>query len=84
MKKTDDLISDEQINIAFGYANFGKNITKREVVNNTLLKCASGYSSGHTASCIVRELGLVKKKCWELTVKGKEYLFVAYSNGNSF
>lgn len=84
MEKTEQLISDEQINIAFGYANFGKDITKREVLNNTLLKCASGYYSGHTASCIVRELGLVKKKCWELTKKGKEYLFVAYSGGNSF
>lgn len=80
--KLEEIISNEEINGVWGNANFGS-IAKREVIRNTLLKCASSYYSGHTATCIVRELGLVKSTNWELTKKGKQYLFEAYSNGIS-
>lgn len=80
-----EIITDEQIETAWGNANFGDflNTNKRELVNNTLLKCASGYHTGHTAQCIVRELGLVGKR-WALTKKGQQYLYEAYSQGKSY
>lgn len=79
--KIEEIITDEQIEVAFGYSNFGER-SKREVVRNSLLKCASGYNTGHTAEVIVKELGLVTTK-WTLTKKGKQYLWAAYSNGIS-
>lgn len=79
------VITDEQIEKAWGNSNFGDflNQNKRELVNNTVLKCASGYYTGHTSKRIVEELGLVTPK-WRLTKKGKEYLYEAYSQGKSY
>lgn len=82
----EEIITDEQIENAWGNSNFGEflNKNKRELVNNTILKCASGYHSGHTAQCIVRELGLVYAGKWGLTKRGREYLYEAFSNGKSY
>lgn len=82
MNKVENIVTDEQINDAWGNANFGSS-PKRDVIANTLLKCASGYITGHTAKCIAEELGLVKSSKWELTKKGKEYLWAAYSGNLS-
>lgn len=85
MSKTDtrlrEMISNGTLDTVFANANFG-NMSKRDVVKYTLLKCASGYKSGHTATSIVSELGLVTKK-WTLTKLGKQYLFDAFYNGYS-
>tara|TARA_R110002073_G_scaffold314073_1_gene486217 strand:- start:557 stop:808 length:252 start_codon:yes stop_codon:yes gene_type:complete len=82
MEKVEDLVTDKQIDLAWGYANFGDNYSKRDIIANTLLKCASGYETGHTAKCIVEELGLVTKR-WELSQRGKRYLYAAYNGGLS-
>jgi hypothetical protein len=82
MDKVNELISDERLNEVFGSANFGST-RKREIVRNTLLKCASGYYTSSTAKAIVIELGLVHPVKWELTKAGQKYLFDAYSNGLS-
>jgi transcriptional regulator with XRE-family HTH domain len=76
-EKIEQIITDEQLNKAWGNANFGS-IPKREVLRNTLLKCASGFLTGHTAKCIVEELGLVHRSKWQLSSLGKRYLFAAY------
>lgn len=81
MDKVEHIISEDRLNEVWGNANFG-NVSKRDVINNSVLKCASGYYTGHTAKCILEELGLVTKK-WTLTKMGKEYLFVAFSGGKS-
>jgi len=83
-RKTDmeKLVSDKEIEQAFGYADFGRNATKRDILNSTLLKYASGYTTGHTAKCIALELGLITAK-EKLTKKGKEYLYEAFSIGLS-
>ena len=81
METVEQILTDEQINIAWGNANFGS-ISKRNVVAGALLKCASGYYTGNTAKCIVEELGLVTKK-WTLTKLGKRYLFAAFYGGLS-
>ena len=83
MYKPEDLITDAAIDLVFGNAEFGSSHTKREIVNNSLLKCAAGYCTGHTAKCILQELGLVNPNKWELTKIGQEYLFVSYSGGLS-
>ena len=78
MSELQKIISDEELNKVCGNANFG-NCSKRDVLRSTLLKCASGYYTGHTAKCIVEELGLVTKK-WTLTKKGKQYLYESFSS----
>lgn len=82
METVEQIIADERIEEIWGNANFGST-SKREIIRNTLLKCASGYHTGHTAQIIVRELGLVYASKWTLTKKGQGYLFSAYSGGLS-
>ena len=77
--KLKELISDDLLDQVWGYANFGS-ISKREVVRDTLLKCASGYYTGRTAEFIAMELGLISRKEWMLTKLGQEYLYEAYAN----
>lgn len=81
MDKPEILITDAQIDLVWGNANFGE-VGRRDLINNTLLKCASGYSTGRTAKCIVEELGLVTPK-WKLTKLGERYLYAAYYGGIS-
>lgn len=83
MESVQDLVTDKQIELAWGNANFGDGPSKREIIANTILKCASGYHTGHTAKCIVEELGLVTKD-WNLSQRGRRYLFAAFSGGKSF
>lgn len=77
-----EIITDEQINAAWGNASFGKDVSKREVIANALLKYASEYGTGYTIEQICRELGLITKQC-KLNTRGKQYLYEAYSNGLS-
>ncbi len=79
MNTTDDLlklVSDEQITSAWGNANFG-NTNKRDVIKDALLQIAGDFHTGHTAECILKELGLVSPKR-ALTKKGRRYLFYAF------
>lgn len=76
-----DIVSDEELMLAFLNTNFG-GFSGREVLRNTLLKCACGYHTGRTARSITEGLGLTNKS-WGLTKKGKAYLFAAYSEGDS-
>ena len=68
-----ELITDDEIKTAFGYANFGKGQTPRELINEGLVKHKAGYETGHTMQCILSELGLISKPK-ELTVMGEKYL----------
>lgn len=81
METVEQMITDEQINTAWGNAQFGSG-SKRGIIANALLKYASGYYTGHTIMCITQELGLVGKNV-TLTKLGKRYLFAAYANGVS-
>lgn len=77
-----EIITDEQINTAWGNASFGKDVSKRDVIANALLKYASEYGTGYTIEQICRELGLITKQC-KLNTLGKQYLYEAYRNGLS-
>lgn len=73
-----EIISDEEIERVHAHANFGS-MDKRTVVNQGVLKCASGYYQGHTSNMIIKEHGLVTEE-YELTPKGRAYLWAAFSN----
>lgn len=72
-------ISDEAITAAWGNANFGENIDKREIIANALLKYACGYVTGRTIECICAELKLIGKTR-NLTKLGKQYLYTFYEH----
>jgi len=85
MNKVTDIITDAQINIAWGNADFGKDRNskdKHELIANGVLKCAAGFATGHTMQCILEDLGLVLPT-WELSPCGKQYLYYAYQSGIS-
>jgi hypothetical protein len=77
-----EIITDEQINTAWGNASFGKDVLKRDVIANALLKYASEYGTGYTIEQICRELGLITKQC-KLNTRGRQYLYEYYRNGLS-
>ena len=86
MTKAQRLVPDFMIEEAWGNADFGEGIIQRDLVDDTLLKYAAGYSSGHTAFAICMELGLLKmnsKNKVIFTALGKEYLYSAYSKLNT-
>lgn len=80
--KPEEVVTDVEMEAAFAGTNFGTTYSHREILDNTVLKCASGWSTGHTAKCISIELGLTTES-WKLTRKGKYYLWVVYSQGKS-
>lgn len=78
-----EIIEPWEIDRVHGNANFGKQ-SKRSVVNEAVLKIASGYHIGATATHILHDHGLIKsrygKGCRTLTKKGRQYLFAAFKN----
>lgn len=72
-----EIITDDEIEQVHGYANFGT-MDKRTVVNQGVLKCASGFYQGSTSLAIITAHGLVSKQ-YTLTAKGKAYLWAAFS-----
>jgi hypothetical protein len=71
-----------EINKVWGNANFGT-MGKIEVVSLGLLKCASGYHQGHTSKSILEDLDLIRKS-YELTAKGRCWLWYFFSNNSNF
>lgn len=76
------IIDDKTLDETFGDSDFGRSWTKREILNNGVLKYASGYETGRTVQCICIALGLYDEKTG-LTQKGREYLYAAYNGGKS-
>ena len=81
-----DIITDKLIESVWGNADFGEelNKNKRNVVDNALLKISCGYSNGHTAHCIIEELGLVSEKTMKLTKLGRSYLYSSFVKDKTF
>lgn len=77
-----EIVTDVELDSVWGSANFGT-MSKREVIKDSLLKCLGGYKTGYTATSIVKELGLVFANKWDLTKKGREYLYLAINNQNN-
>ena len=70
----EDLISEHDLIEVFGYSNFGKNSTRRKVLELGLKQVKDGFHTGHTIKCIMVELGLQKKNKQKLTYFGELYL----------
>lgn len=75
----EEIVTDTELDSVWGSANFGS-MSKRDVVKTALLDCLGGYETGHTAKCIMKELGLVYANKWDLTKKGREYLYLAITD----
>lgn len=78
LERESEIVSDGELAQAFGNANFG-NMTPRDVVRQGVLKCASGFYQGHTSMTICKELGLIDHQ-YEVTAKGRQYLWEAFSS----
>jgi len=76
-----EIITDDEIVCVHANANFG-GMDKREVVNQGVLKCASGLYQGHTSTQIIKEHGLIDSE-YKLTPKGRAYLWAAFKCENS-
>lgn len=78
------IVSDLSVDLAFQGTNFGSH-GKREVIADTLLKIAGGFSTGSTAIRVCQELGLLgkvkknKNLMPSLTKQGRKYLFYAFA-----
>lgn len=79
MRDLSKYFTNEQLTEAFRNTNFG-DTPHIDIVSDTILKVASGYSTGHTAMCAAMELGLVKQsgRKYSLTAKGGYCLYDAY------
>lgn len=89
MTPVEEIVTDEQLESAWGNADFGQQASKRDVIRFALLKYACGYETGHTAKSILQELGLLIPMYATLnqnglTKKGRTYLFSAFWEGKSF
>ncbi|PHR88479.1 MAG: hypothetical protein COA78_36435 [Blastopirellula sp.] len=71
-------VSDSELKDAFENCNFGGK-DPRDVVENAVLKKATGYHNGSTSEAIIKHLGLVKKNGKRLTKHGQRFLFNTYS-----
>ena len=78
MSGSQEIITDEEIERVHANADFGS-MKKRDVVDQGILKCASGYHQGHTSTQIITEHGLISKE-YELTAKGRSYLWAVFSS----
>ena len=75
--EAEEIIPDEEIERVHANANFGS-MDKRQVVNQGVLKCASGYYQGSTSTQIIKEHGLIDDN-YQLTPKGRMYLWAAFN-----
>lgn len=82
MKTPVEIISDSEIESAWGNSNFGST-PKRKVIADTLVKIACGHGVGSYAGAICNELGTIrypgKGNKWALTEKGREYIFSVFN-----
>ena len=79
----ESIVTDSEIELVHANANFGGTISKRDVVNLGVLKCASGYHQGHTSETICKEHGLISDS-YKLTKRGQRYLWAVYGKGSNF
>lgn len=78
MARVDDShLTDDVIEMAFRGTNFGRT-DFRTILAETVLKRASGYHAGWTATTICTELGLLSNKTHNATKLGLTFAFHHY------
>ena len=70
------MVTQEEIDSVWQNANFG-DMARVDVVKYGLLKAAGGWYQGHTSTCILIELALIKrtKQGVKLTLRGQRNLY---------
>ncbi len=72
-----EIVTDEEVEKVCVNADFGSS-TKREILNQGVLKCACEFYQGSTAEMMLKEHGLINRQGYTLTVKGKAYLWAVF------
>ncbi len=80
METVEDIVTDKQVALAWGNADFGK-VEKRDVIKYALLKWACGYETGKTARSILEDLGLLTSNN-DISQRGKRYLYVSFKHSS--
>jgi hypothetical protein len=75
----EQLVTDEDLERAWGNANFG-GMTPREVIRLGTLKCLAGWYQGYTSKTICTELGLIDSQ-YRVTAKGRAYIWLSCKRG---
>jgi len=75
-------VTIEEVESVWGNANFGPDLNNRkmDVIKGGLLKWASGFSTGHTAFCLLVELDLMTEKK-RITARGRRQLWEFFHRG---
>jgi hypothetical protein len=83
VKEEPTMVTQEEIDRVWQNANFG-DMARVDVVKYGLLKAAGGWYQGHTSTCILVELGLIKrtKKGNKLTLRGQRNLYNYFKDVN--
>lgn len=71
-------ITGQEIEQAFGHANFG-GADRRKLLEQGVLKYQAGYRSGSTLTEIMQELGLIGKN-FRVPKKGRRFLYSAFKD----
>lgn len=74
------ILSDDEIDNAMEGTSFG--MPSREVVEQAVLKHASGLYQGHTTRMVAVKLGLIQEE-GGLSEKGKSFLWASFKVENS-
>lgn len=74
--------TEQEVDKAFENTNFGP-VPKMHTLKFGLLKVASDYHNGHTAQCVLYELGLVGSSAehQKLTARGRHCLWEWFESG---
>ena len=73
----EQIVSDEGLIDGYKGTDFD-DTDYRNLTRKALLKVACNYTNGSTMKFVLRKLKLIKKNKYELTNKGKEYLYFSF------
>jgi len=76
LESVTELVTDKAIKAAVGPYNFGEDI--RAELGRWLLQRQAGFAVSHTATQVLRSLGLIGRNSRDLTRKGCIYLWLAF------
>lgn len=81
MNKLNSVVSDKDMEKAFGNSDFG-GLPPRSILKFGLLKVVCGFYQGYTSKTILNELNLIDSN-YKITTKGREYLWQAFKENSN-
>lgn len=73
----DKIVTPEQLTEQWDQWNFGHREMRQEI-RKWLLQCQAGYAVSHSATSLLRNLGLIGRRSRDLSAKGRIYLLYAF------